>query len=499
MTSLVNEIMRFFAPAPGASLLHQLHYHLRQRGIEGYAVGGFVRDGLLGRATRDIDVAIDGDALAIASEVAESFGAKMVPLDEPNKIARVVLTHEGGRQHLDFSTLRGGIEEDLQLRDFTIDAIAIDLAEIDEGWSEVTIIDPTGGMRDLDRGVVRAVREDVFQADPARLLRAVRLAATLDFSVDAVTEALVQRDRHLVTSVAAERLRDELCLTLETPRAYPALRRLDRLGLLDVLIPELSTARGVTQPKEHYWDVFDHSLETVAEVENVLDVPDTIGEDDALALVPWSAEIARHFDEEISGGHSRRALLKLAALLHDIAKPAARTVEADGRMRFLGHAQQGAAVAVRVLERLRFSKRETRLVELMVEHHLRPGYLTREETPSRRAVYKYFRDTADVGIDTLYLGLADHLAARGPTLDPEQWRQHTETTRHLLSKWFEEREVVAPPKLIDGHVLMEKLGLAPGPRIGEVLEMVREAHAAGDIETADEALDFAAKQLGMNQ
>jgi poly(A) polymerase len=189
----------------------------------------------------------------------------------------------------------------------------------------------------------------------------------------------------------------------------------------------------------------------------------------------------------------------LAALLHDIAKPATKTIEPSGKMRFLGHAKDGAKMAIPIMERLRFSSRETKMVQLMIEHHLRPGYLLTGEMPTRRAIYKYFRDTADVGIDTLFLGLADHLAARGPTLDPDQWRKHTETTAQMLSKWFEEQETIMPPRLLDGHTLIDRFGLTPGPRIGELLEMVREAQAADEIKTTEEALDFVRKHLESNQ
>jgi hypothetical protein len=152
-------------------------------------------------------------------------------------------------------------------------------------------------------------------------------------------------------------------------------------------------------------------------------------------------------------------------------------------------------MAADLMRRLRFSNREIEMVQLLTEHHMRPHFLARDEVPTRRAIYRFFRDTGDVGIDTLFLGLADHLAARGPTLDPEEWRRDTETTRYVLSKWFEEQDTVSPPKLIDGHTIMDRLGVAPGPQVGQILEAVREAQAAGEIETAEEALDLARKTL----
>ena len=155
-------------------------------------------------------------------------------------------------------------------------------------------------------------------------------------------------------------------------------------------------------------------------------------------------------------------------------------------------------MAVKLMERLRFSNREIRMVQVMVEHHLRPGYLVAEDMPSRRAIYRYFRDTAEVGIDTLFLGLADHLAARGPMLDLGEWQKHTDTTQYMLFKWFQEQVTVVPPKLIDGHTLIDEFGLTPGPQIGQLLEKVREAQAAGEVETKEEALELVSRSLGRN-
>ena len=499
MTNLTEERLRIFVPEEAVHLLEKLSEFLQQRNIDCYLVGGFVRDGLMGRTNNDIDIAVAGDALDISSKVATSFDGRMIPLDEVNQVARVIFPQAKSRWHLDFASLRGSIEEDLHYRDFTINSVAVRLADAKGKWSQVELIDPLNGYHDLRHRVIRAVSDDSFRQDPARLLRAIRLAATLDFSIEPKTESLIQRDGEMVREIAGERLRDELCYTLDTNRAYSSLCHLDKLGLLAHLMPELTSAKGITQPKEHYWDVFDHSIETVACVELLLRERAISRIDHILALAPWSDDLANHFSQEISGGRTRRCLLKLAALLHDIAKPATKTIEESGKMRFLGHAKEGAGMATPIMERFKFSNREIKMVQLMIEQHLRPGYLLSEDMPSRRAIYKYFRDTAEVGIDTLFLGLADHLAARGPTLNLDEWRRHAETTSYILSKWFEEQSTVLPPKLIDGHILMQKFGLTPGIQIGELLEMVREAQASGEINTAEEALDFVAKRLGRNK
>jgi poly(A) polymerase len=316
----------------------------------------------------------------------------------------------------------------------------------------------------------------------------VRLEAELGFAIDSDTEAAIKRHCHLITSISGERVHDELYHILTTPRAASSLRHLDQLGLLTSIIPELIPAKGATQPKEHYWDVFEHSLETVATTERLLQNPPE--------GLNWTPALAEHFEQEVSPGRSRKALLKLTALLHDVAKPQTKGIMEDGRVRFLGHATQGAEIASSIMERLRFSTKEIRMVSKMVKYHLRPGQLSNAaDMPTHRAIYRYFRDTADVGIDTLFLSLADHLATRGPTLDPEEWQIHVQKTQYVLCKWFEEKATVKPPKLIDGHDLIDKFNMSPGPEIGRILETVREAQAAGEIKTREQALSFVESEL----
>jgi len=474
-----------------SQVLLRLRELFGQRSTQCYLTGGFVRDALVGRATADIDIVVAGKAMELAHEVARSLEGRYVSLDEVNEIARVVLP----QLCLDFSSMRGSIEEDLALRDFTIDAMAIDLKETEN--PSATIIDPTGGQRDLEVGVVRAISEEAFLSDPARLLRGLRLAAELGFSLDGQTKTQIERHHQLITRVAAERVRDELCRLIAPPKAAEWLRLLEELGLLFQIIPELAPTKGAQQPKEHFWDVFEHSIQTVAAIEFLLRTGGSAFYDNGiLAFVPWSPALEEHFQEGVSGGHSRMVLLKLAGLLHDIAKPQTRCIDEKGRTRFFGHAKEGAGISRDVLARLRFSARERDMVEKMVEHHLRPGQMG-DEMPSRRAIYRYFRDTGDVGIDTIFLNLADHLATRGPDLELDEWEGHVRKLAYVLEERFREESIVTPPKLISGHDLMDIFGMMPGPKVGELLEAVREAQAAGEITTREEALSFVQKRLSI--
>ncbi|MBA7705327.1 CC-adding tRNA nucleotidyltransferase [subsurface metagenome] len=474
-------------------LLTRVRQFLAEQGIESYVVGGFVRDVLLRRDTADIDIAVAGDALEIAPKVAAVLGGKYVLLDRVNRVGRVILT-ANGQWELDFSTFKGSIEQDLGRRDFTIDAMAVDLSQ--SGAEQATIIDPFNGWDDLHRGVIRVVAETAFASDAVRLLRVVRLAAELGFTIDKGTETLIRRYSYLVSSVAGERAREELLRLLAAPQAGQRLFYLDELGLLTVAIPELAQMKGVKQPKEHFWDVFDHSLKTVVAVDFLLRQGRwKYGGEEVLVLAPWSATLAQHFDLTVSSGSTRRLLLKLAALLHDVAKPQTKATVADGRVRFLGHADKGAVIASGILERLRFSAKEIKLVEIVVRHHLRPMQMSHEGLPSSRAIYRYFRDTGDAGIDTLFLSLADHLATRGPRLNLAHWREHVQIVEYILAQRFQEKSVVVPPKLIDGHDLINIFGVSPGPGIGKLLEAVREAQASGELTTREEALAYIREHL----
>jgi len=475
------------------AILLKLSDVLKRQNCSAYVVGGFVRDWLLGRKTDDVDITVKGDALSIAQDVARAIAGKYVLLDETNRIARVIITDEKP-WHLDFSSFLNNIEDDLARRDFTIDAMAVEFQALISGAPE--FIDPFSGKVDLKKKLVRAVSQRSFTEDAARLLRAVRLAAELGFKIAPDTENLIKKDCHLARSVSGERLREELVSLLALPDSAALIRYLDKTGLLIAVIPEMQELKGAKQPKEHYWDVFNHSVETIATVEFLLrESKWKYGKDDLLAVVPWSEEIGVHFDEEVSSGSNRRLLLKLGALMHDIAKPATRTVDETGRTRFLGHAKEGAAIAVTVLERLRFSGRETRLVENLIYHHLRPAQMANNGLPTSRAVYRYFRDTEGAGVDVLFLALADYLATHGPKLDIEEWKQHNLLISFILAEHFKQEIKVLPAKLIDGHDLMDIFGLRPGPLLGQLLAEVREAQAAEELSTREEALELVRREL----
>ncbi|MGQ9546182.1 MAG: HD domain-containing protein [Dehalococcoidia bacterium] len=494
---------------------------------QGYIVGGFIRDRLLGRKTNDVDIAVSGAATATARKVAKAIGGKFVLLDDVNSVARVVVTEDEqpgapsqNRQlpraewHFDFSSFAGDIKSDLGRRDFTINAMAMELSQfialtqattisprksassLQKKGPTLKLIDPFSARDDLRRKIIRAVSKQVFESDPARLLRAVRLAAQLSFTIEPDTESLIRRYSQAVIKVPGERTREELLRLLALPQAAHYLRYLDELGLLLALIPELADSKGVEQPTVHFWDVFEHSMQTVAAAEFLLRESEwQYSNERMLSTAFWSDEIERHLSQEVSGGSNHRVLLKLGALFHDIAKPMTKSLDDSGRARFLGHTKQGAAIASNILGRLRFSNREIKMVESIVYHHLRPVQMAGEGLPTQRAIYRYFRDTGEVGIDILLLALADYLASRGPLVSMEEWTKNCQLINYILTEHERQQAKILPMKLIDGHDIMEAFDLAPGPLIGKLLAMVNEAYASGELSTKEEALALVQKEL----
>ncbi len=465
------------------------------RGVDVYAVGGTVRDAIIGRAMHDLDITVSQDALGFARALADALGGHFVELDDEQAIARVVLD---GRavSYVDVAELQGSLDADLRRRDFTINALA---APIEGG----EVVDATGGVADIDVRVVRMISAGALDEDPLRALRGARLASEMGFMIEPTTLAAIRARAPLVRRAAAERCRDELARVFALPAAYGAVVLLDECGLLEALLPEVTFGRDVTQASDfHAYDVLRHSLHAVEAVDMLLVERGSIGEASWLADAFWEAfgwcegDLRIHFADELSGGRTRGALLKLAALLHDVAKPQTRTVEDDGRVRFLGHAEEGGTIAARVMRRLRFSAAEVRYVSRLVAEHLRPVQLAQiGEAPTRRALYRFYRDLGDAVPGVLVLSLADAAAARGPQMTSADWTRHVRYMNSLLVRSYGDEGILDPPRLLTGDDIMSRFGLKEGPIVGRVLSALREAQGAGEVTDRARAWDFVAAQI----
>jgi poly(A) polymerase len=454
-------------------------------GTRAWLVGGAVRDRLRGRRTADVDVVVDGDPAQAARAVARAAGgAARFALSEEFGSWRV-LARDGAWQ-VDVEPLRGrGIEEDLALRDFTLNAIAEPIA----GGPP---IDPLGGIEDLRAGRLRMAAPSAFAADPLRVLRLVRLAVELDLQPERETVRVARAHADGLSGVSAERVFVELRRIVAARRARRGLEMLSELGASAVVLPELEALRGVQQSRFHHLDVLGHTLEVFDRT-----VEMTSGAD------PWSGELEQGVGEQraavdallaepLADEMTRGEALRWGALLHDAAKPLTRAVRPeDGRVTFIGHDARGAELARAVLERLRASERLRAHVAALVRHHLRLGFLVHQPQPlARRTVFAYLTACAPVEVDVTLLSVADRLATRGERAD-EAVRSHLELARGMLADALRWRADGPPKPLLRGDELARALGIAPGPRVGELLEELAAAQYAGELDSREQALDYA--------
>jgi putative nucleotidyltransferase with HDIG domain len=316
----------------------------------------------------------------------------------------------------------------------------------------------------------------------------------------------IQRVAGLLAGGDVNALRAELVALLERPAAASALRALDQAGLLTQIIPELEPARATTQPHVHFLPVLAHSLEAVCAVDWLLG--EVAADGRATAPSPqlpvavqtypelryrsaYAEDLRRLFAERI-GGYSRAALFKLAALLHDVGKPATKQPKPGGGVSFHEHQTIGGEVALGLARRLSFGEDAARYIRLVVREHMRPGQFAALDEVTPRAVARYFHATAGAGPDVLLHMLADHMATRGPRIDVAGWRAHAAWVDALLDTIWGEQVEITPP-LLNGDELMRELAIAPGPLVGQLLAAIGEAQAGGDITTSEEAIALARK------
>lgn len=472
-------------------------------GQDTYLVGGAVRDALLGLPSHDLDFATTGDPRKIARKLSDTFHSGFFMLDDERKTARVMLDEGNGHSStLDFVVLRDGdLESDLRERDYTVNAMAVSLAHPQQ------LFDPMGGAADLQRKILRVCSPASLVDDPLRVLRGVRQAAQFGLHIQAETRELMSGAVPLLDRISAERLRDEFFRILDLPQCTGALRALELLGVFPYLLPELTALRDVPQPPPHIYDVWGHTVGVVKQLEKSISVlgdgydpernADITSGMMSLRLGRYRSNLAAHFAQPINSNRSYTAILKFAALMHDVAKPVCYKPDETGRIRALGHEQIGADWVIHRARALELSNDEAEWLAVLVRQHMRIHLLAQSgEEPSRKAIYHFFRDCGKAGVDLCLLSLADTLATYGPGLPVEVLQRELDVCRVILEAWWEKpEESVNPPILLHGGDLMTEFGIPAGPLVGKLLAGVREAQAQGYVSTREEAFIWAGKMI----
>jgi poly(A) polymerase len=488
---------------------------LREIIPHGYYVGGIVRSSLLKRQSGDIDIALPAaDVKRAAYDLGARLHGAVFEMDAEMGVWRVV-THDDKIQ-IDLTAYQGkNLREDLLRRDFTFNALAypvsacprVVISQGENGSAQIIlknirknlIVDETGGLEDLARKIIRTAGENQFTDDPLRMLRALRCAAELGFTIEPRTLAQIKAHAPLITQSAGERRHEELTRLFNTKKSYRFLVQMDELGLLTALFPELEAQRACAEVYYGKGGVLKHTLAVCNRMEYLLNHLEK-------AFPKYAKKIAPFIKDQ--------ALFKMTALLHDVAKPATAKVQGD-RLRFFYHEQKGAKMAREILERLHYSRAEVRLVCAMIGEHLRPSNLASNDIITDRGAYHFFRDLGEAGVPLLLLCWADYtsyvsdaqlrrilpksaermmtLTQAARTKNVGKTLRHLQVLSLLLCKYFDAPQKIAPTRIITGVDVMTVLGLPPSPKIGEILEAVAVAQVEGKVVTRQDALSFIKK------
>ncbi|MBK8824156.1 MAG: hypothetical protein IPN58_16600 [Anaerolineales bacterium] len=328
------------------------------------------------------------------------------------------------------------------------------------------------GGKDIHAKLIRACSPTALSDDPVRILRAIRLAAALGFHIDKGTRELMKQSADQFERVSPERQRDEIFKILKGPKPDAAIRALEMLGVLKNLMPELLAMKDVAQSEPHVYDVWTHTLAVLDHLDQIITAL-RVGYDAektndmftgllGLQLGRYREQIAKHFAQPLNVDRSLRSLLFFAALYHDVSKPETKTVEESGRIRFFGHEAKGADVAVLRARAFNLSNDEINRLHVVIANHMRvhsfvDRLVNEKHEPSRKAIYRFFRDSGAGGVDLVLLGLADLRGIYAHSLTIEVWNAYLAIARILLENYWERpEEVITPPRLIDGHELMKE-------------------------------------------
>jgi poly(A) polymerase/tRNA nucleotidyltransferase (CCA-adding enzyme) len=453
-----------------------------------YLVGGAVRDALLHRPIPDLDFVTPGDAVLLARRTADALDAEVFVMDAERGVARVLYDRADGRKVMDFTRFRGvDLLADLQARDFTINALCVDFrGDLSQ------LIDPLNGERDVLNKQVRLCSAGALADDPLRVLRAVRQSVQLGFRLLPEVVQAIRAVSSGLAQVSHERLRDEFFKVLSLDNADAALRVMQALGLMKYIVPELARLPNHEQASPYVFDAWQHTLYAVERLIAILTAISPRRTDQTAAsfdlgmliiqLDRYRRLLNQHLSEHWANERSHQALLVLAALLHRVD-----LATADGR-------QTRLSIAERVADDLRLSnaekKRLAQIVGAFAAIHELPRY-------ERLASHRFWFALGGAGIDALLVGMAHILAMYGAYLPQDVWLDRVELAIQLLADYFDHYEqVVNPPPLIDGNELMRLLGIAPGPQVGQLLTVLREAQVLGDVTDAESAVRYARGALG---
>ena len=448
-----------------------------------FVVGGAVRDAYKRAHITDVDIAVDGDALRIAKQVADWLDADIYVMDRERGVARVFVKYESDTILLDFARFRGvTLYDDLISRDFTVNTMAADLL-----GDLSKLIDLLGGRRDLVNRVLRRCSPHAIADDPVRALRAIRQSSQLGLKIHPATLSDVRQYAHGLRQTSPERIRDEFFKLLALDNAARGLRVLQHVGILEHVLPGSPELLQGKDASLQQMDALSRSLRVTERMCAILTAVSERRTDNTAAVFDlgmfvmqmdrFRGQLKLHLNRVYGNGRKHREMLVLAALL-----------SSRGEFDMAGAEAISPYSAEAVSRSLRLTLDEGRHLATTITNH---RAILHEEEWSALARHRFWFRLGETGIDAILLAAADYLATQGVALLQADWLAFVDIATDLLDTWFNHyEEIVDPPLLLNGDDIMTLLKIERGPVIGQLITALREAQAIGDVRSVSDAREF---------
>lgn len=437
-----------------------------------FLVGGAVRDYIMDREMKDYDFVIFGNIDKIIKRFSDSMGCKCIKYNKKLKTYRIFCK----LKDIDVTEPRGKtIEHDLSLRDLTINSIGYDI-------DANRMIDPQGGIKDIERKIIRTNYAQSFLDDPVRILRAFRLAALFRFDLDVKTIIQAKQYVNILKKVSKERIVDELKKFFALSRTFTYILIMDKAGVIDSIFEDLTMTNGCIQSDHHLFDVKTHSLSVYNFIE-------------------WSYNrlerilgkcYKKYLIHTIEGSSNVITAMKLAALFHDSGKPYSKTIDSTGHAHFANHELKSLEIFNKYAKMYPFGKHVCRLARFLIAKHVKPAYFYSlwKKSPHKSDIpTDFFMEYGDYGIDLLFFALADTLAKGKISADNRV--SYIEFLKEMTCYYYNHLKALIEKKgVINGNDLIEHFNMADY-ELKEILKTVKRAEILGDIHTKQEALNFA--------
>ena len=466
-----------------------------------FLVGGAIRNTYLRKEVQDLDFAVKKNAITAAKNVADRFNGDFYILDKKRGAARALISIRSKKLIIDFTLINGrSIDEDLDKRDFTINAMAVKIPLSSK------VIDPLNGREDIKDSILRSCSPNSFQDDPVRTIRAIRFMNEFNLFLDQSEVELIKKASRNLDEISNERKRDEIINVLEKVDGNTALTQMLEFGIIEKVFPEVKKLYKIELDSPHIHDAWMHTLQVVCYCQQLMAISTNYPHPKRLhprikqainMLEKYQKYIFDYLNDPLNMNRSMYSLLILAGIYHDAGKGVIHPITKDNRKRYPKHAKVGSELIHNRAKIMGFSNGEIEYLTKIVRFHMKPSQS--EFTNNNKKdihIHRFYKKTGLAGILVGFIHLSDVLAAYEDTLTDERWNRAISSVNNIFDAYFIHYDkIITPPKLINGNDILKEFNLQPGEKIGGLLEQVTEAQVKGEVNTKGEAIGFLGQLL----